>query len=341
MPIDQLIDVYEHPENHPDYVMVMGHRAGVYEGGTRARYENSVSAIEYAIAAGADMIEIDVRKTADGVLVLSHDKTIDGKTTCSGLISDHTYADLQSCYLVNPDTGEVSTETIPTFEEALLAAKDKVLINLDLKIEAEDAAAVIHAIESTGVGYQTIDTTAGNTAQDLADAIAYKAMLGEMLLDIVPNIYDREIEDLNLVYELIAALDPDSMQLRNEWHDGDPISSDGGLLFSEAIRDFADEHSVRMWINTLYSGGGAPNMRAGGRGDELAVLYGDPDESWLWWVKRGATLFQTDEITNLIGYLEENGLRTYTSATPVPLPAGFVLLGSAAGILGLRRRRKA
>ncbi|MHB1712143.1 MAG: glycerophosphodiester phosphodiesterase family protein [Acidimicrobiales bacterium] len=55
--------------------LVLAHRgawsAEVY--GVPGRPQNSLEAIEAALALGADGVEIDVRRTSDGELVLAHD----------------------------------------------------------------------------------------------------------------------------------------------------------------------------------------------------------------------------------------------------------------------------
>ena len=58
--------------------------------------ENSLLAIAASIEIGIDMAEIDVKKTKDGVLVLSHDTTIDRCTEHSGNISDYTWEQLRT-----------------------------------------------------------------------------------------------------------------------------------------------------------------------------------------------------------------------------------------------------
>src|SRR5207249_2130861 len=50
-----------------DRILVHGHR-----GARAARPENTISAFEYAIDAGADVLELDLAVTKDNVLVLSH-----------------------------------------------------------------------------------------------------------------------------------------------------------------------------------------------------------------------------------------------------------------------------
>jgi len=53
---------------------VIAHRGG-RQPGVR---ENSIAALEGAIAAGADFVEFDVRRTIDGALVINHDQRLDG-----------------------------------------------------------------------------------------------------------------------------------------------------------------------------------------------------------------------------------------------------------------------
>ena len=72
----------------PPCPLVVGHR------GARARFpENTLPALRHALAAGADGVEIDVRVSADNVLVLAHDATLptdlcrdaDGRSVRKGL----------------------------------------------------------------------------------------------------------------------------------------------------------------------------------------------------------------------------------------------------------------
>jgi glycerophosphoryl diester phosphodiesterase len=65
---------------------VVAHR-GYHDG--KAPYENTTAAFERAISVGVDLMEMDVLRTLDGVLVLHHDKRIDGH-----VISQTRYADL-------------------------------------------------------------------------------------------------------------------------------------------------------------------------------------------------------------------------------------------------------
>lgn len=93
--------------------------------------ENSISAINKAIAEGIAMVEIDIRKTRDGELVLMHDATIDRTTDGTGNVSDYTLQDIQKFKLYS-DNGVLSNEKVPSLKEVLAVARGKVYIDLDI-----------------------------------------------------------------------------------------------------------------------------------------------------------------------------------------------------------------
>jgi len=63
---------------------VMAHR-----GASRAEPENTVAAFRAAVAMGADAVELDVRRTADGVLVVHHDPRLaDGRVIVRTVADD-------------------------------------------------------------------------------------------------------------------------------------------------------------------------------------------------------------------------------------------------------------
>ncbi|MBR0338647.1 MAG: glycerophosphodiester phosphodiesterase family protein, partial [Alistipes sp.] len=70
---DKLLRELRDPKS--DYVFVISHRAD-----WRNFPENSLEAIESAIQMGVDIVELDVHRTADGELVICHDKTINRTT---------------------------------------------------------------------------------------------------------------------------------------------------------------------------------------------------------------------------------------------------------------------
>lgn len=120
-----------------DRIFIVAHRANTHYGYLNAVPDNSLPGIECAIRYGADMVELDVRPTKDNVLILMHNETIDASTTGKGKVSDYTYEELMQFDMLK--NGKVyrdadgNTTKIPTLEQALLACKDRIYINLDVK----------------------------------------------------------------------------------------------------------------------------------------------------------------------------------------------------------------
>lgn len=71
-------------------IQVIAHR-----GGADLRPENTLAAFAHAVAIGADVLEMDIRATADGALVCLHDATVDRTTDGHGRVDSMTLAELQ------------------------------------------------------------------------------------------------------------------------------------------------------------------------------------------------------------------------------------------------------
>ena len=104
--------------------------------------ENTIPAFEEAIRLGADYIEVDVRTTADGRLVLSHDATVDRRTNGHGEVAKMTFAEIEKL-----DAG--GGARVPTFDEALDLARGRIGIYVDVK--AVSARDLVTHIESHGM----------------------------------------------------------------------------------------------------------------------------------------------------------------------------------------------
>ena len=112
--------------------------------------ENSLPAIQAAIDAGVDYVELDVRTSADGYLVLMHDPTVDRMTNAKGAIKDMTFAEIRKLDLGARFPGKFPDLQIPTFDEALELAKGRIGIYVDTKSAAPKD--LIAAIERHDMG---------------------------------------------------------------------------------------------------------------------------------------------------------------------------------------------
>lgn len=107
-------------------VIVVGHRgfAGKYP-------ENTVLSFKKAVEIGVDFVELDVRETKDGKLVVIHDESIERTTDGKGLIKEMTYREIEK-YDAGIKYG-YSGEKIPLLSDVFEEIGDKVKILIEIK----------------------------------------------------------------------------------------------------------------------------------------------------------------------------------------------------------------
>ena len=118
-------------------VLRIGHR-----GAAGHAPENTVAAIRKGIALGVDFVEIDVRRTADGVLVVLHDETVNRTTNGKGRVDRLSLRDIEK---LNAGNGE----HIPTLEEVLKVAAGEAGLMLELKVKGV-AQQTVEAVREAG-----------------------------------------------------------------------------------------------------------------------------------------------------------------------------------------------
>ncbi len=126
--------------------VVIAHR-----GSHLVKPENTLAAIEEAIKAGADYVEIDLRTTKDGQIVLCHDETVDRTTNGKGRVQDLNWEEVSKLAVVSKEGKEYR---IPEFREVLKVCKDRINIYLDFK-EA-DVAETYRQIKAGGMEKQVV-----------------------------------------------------------------------------------------------------------------------------------------------------------------------------------------
>ena len=91
--------------------------------------ENTLAAFEAAVADGADVVELDVRLTEDGIPVVLHDPDVSSTTDGSGYVNELTLAKVKR---LDASRGEVERQEIPTLAEALETIRG-IGVNLEIK----------------------------------------------------------------------------------------------------------------------------------------------------------------------------------------------------------------
>ena len=260
--------------------MVIAHRACWHKAP-----ENSLKAIEACIKIGVDMVEIDVRRTRDGVLVLMHDATIDRMTNGQGPIKGLEFKTLKSLQLREGDGGAHAAITplkIPTLEAVLRAIKGRILVNLDAKEDIIDSALIL--AEKIGV------------KNDILIKAEWPAHDPRLKSDRIRSagFFMPKITQKNQYLSLRAK--------SYSWMN--PIAFEVKARTEEYIKEGSAEIALmgaRLWINTLSQ----TSEKAAGHIDRLALR--NPDAHWGRLITLGVNMIQTDEPAALLNYLKLKG----------------------------------
>ena len=134
-------------------------KIAAHRGANRYAPENTVPAIRAAARIGADFAEIDIRTTRDGKHVLLHDGTLNRTTEKKESVRDMTFEDVTRLS-AGKAFGKPFRETrVPSLQDALAAAGDKMGVYLDAKdIAPGDLIAAIrrYHLEDRHVVYQSV-----------------------------------------------------------------------------------------------------------------------------------------------------------------------------------------
>lgn len=277
-------------------VLVAAHRglAGLSTGAWQKHPENSLAAIAHSIALGVDIVEIDVRKTKDGHLILMHDATVERTTDGKGTIAEMTLAEIKKLRLrmgVGGTNAVVTEQRVPTLEEVMVLVKDKCMVNLDKAwIIVPETLAVL---KQTGTLPQAIFKSTYNASRCEQD-----------FANLNPPVHFMPIVDNRKGWEKKpeqgwALLEPYTRKLKPRAFEL-VFTADDDPMVSPATLARIKQHGARPWINTLWD-----NLAAG---HTDAKSLTDPAAGWGWVIERGATIIQTDEAERLLEYLRSRKL---------------------------------
>lgn len=247
--------------------------------------ENSLRALNACIDLGVDLVEMDVRVTADGVPVVFHDSTLIRMTGREGRLADTDHATLREIGLLHGAGGEgapVTTETVPSLAEVLRAARGRILVHLDLKGGRADEAAVwrvVQAEDAEAVVLMKIVQPPEDAAWRDAPFLGRSLVRSRIGQESAPDLEERlcTLQGRGLAAHTVMFADLDYVRdvraTRARCGDG------------------------RLWVATQR-----PEY-AGGLTDDLALV--DPDATWGRLIALGFTVLETDRPEALIAYLRQ------------------------------------
>ncbi|MBI3836909.1 MAG: glycerophosphodiester phosphodiesterase family protein [Planctomycetia bacterium] len=137
------------PVQPPRPFQVMVHR-----GLAQQAPENTRRAIEMCIEDGLEWVEIDVRLTKDGQHALFHDSKLDGKTSGTGTVKQHTLAELKQLDAGGWFAKRFAGQKLLSIDECFALVKGKINLYLDCKdINPE---LLVNEIKAAGVERQVV-----------------------------------------------------------------------------------------------------------------------------------------------------------------------------------------
>ncbi len=265
-------------ENSSNYILVAAHR-----GDWRETPENSLQSLLNSIKMGADIFECDLAETKDGRIVLMHDKTIDRTMTGKGKPEDYTLKELKAMFL-KAGQGHKTQHKIPTLDQILDSAKNKILIDIDK-------------------GYPYL--------QKVLPMLQKRNMVNQVLYNVKDNTPLRDILEANpdipseLFLVVVVNMEkPNAKEVIESYKERpntiiQTIFKQDTLAILKTIPEIRKNNSV--WMNALW-----PDHN-GGHDDDRAVEKNSPKEAWGWLFENGANIIQTDRPRNLIEYLDKIG----------------------------------
>ncbi|MDQ7063379.1 MAG: glycerophosphodiester phosphodiesterase family protein [candidate division KSB1 bacterium] len=124
-------------------VVVCAHR-----GASAYAPENTLAAMRKAMELGADMAELDVQQTADAHLVVMHDDRLNRTTSGRGLLWQKSLAELRRLDAGGWFDPHFAGEPIPTLEEVMDLVRDRMKLNIEVKMHGHERGIVRLVIDT-------------------------------------------------------------------------------------------------------------------------------------------------------------------------------------------------
>ncbi len=252
---------------------------------------NTMAAYEIAVRHGADMIEVDLNKSADGTLWILHPKMefrhlgfegIDGRK----LLPELTDEEIRKLRYVNYDR-DATQFGLCTFDEVLDAFKGRCYINTDKFWDHPKE--ISDAIRAHG----------------MLDQIVVKSSPKAEILDIVEE-YAPEVYYLPIVKK-DGGIHEEMMRRNINYVGCEVVFTDenegvGSVDFIEKLH----KDNKLVWANAIIYNYKA--QLAAGHSDDTSFTV-SPDYGWGWLADRGYDIIQTDWTLAMCTYLNQTGKR--------------------------------
>lgn len=247
---------------------------------------NTLEAYEIALRQGADIVEIDIARSADGALYVFHPGMESAHLRSTKLIRDMTAEEVAALRFVNQDG--VPTECrVSTIDEVFELLKGRCIVNIDKFWTAmpEITAAVRrHGMEQEVIVKTSADPKWFDQLEQVAPELPYMPIISQE--DVCTEaLAGRRI---NLIGAEVLFKTEDA-----------PVASDAYI---------ADMHrrGLLLWVNAIVYNYKA--VLAAGHSDDVSMAQ-NPDDGWGWLADKKFDIIQTDWTLPAHLYYAERGLR--------------------------------
>lgn len=257
-------------------VLIAAHR-GVAGGNIPC---NSIPAFQAALRQGADIIELDVAPSRDGVLYVFHPGMEPVFLRSDRYICEMDSWEVDSMVLRNQDSAHTQYR-VPRLREVLELLRGKCYINLDKFWSCP--AEISREVRELGMQDQVLVKTMVSEenfsrVEEVASDLPYMVVAWDK------DDFSEDLLKRNIRYVGVEALF---------------ASEEVPICQEDYIRSMTERGMV-MWANSIVYDYNA--VLTAGHTDDIAVSA-DPDYGWGWLVKRGFNIIQTDWTYALTKYL--------------------------------------
>jgi len=126
--------------------LLIAHRGASYDAP-----ENTLASVGLAWEQGADAVEIDVRRSRDGHVVVYHDATTGRTGGDNRKVSEQTLAELKALDVGSHKGDDWAAERIPTLDEVMQAVPEGRRLIVEIKCDAKALPAIKTALDKSGL----------------------------------------------------------------------------------------------------------------------------------------------------------------------------------------------
>ena len=239
--------------------------------------ENSIQTLKFYVEMGVDVAIITLKKTKDNHLILMHDISLDRTTNGTGNAEDYSLEEIKKLRLKD-GKGNVTQHAIPTFEEFLIAARNRIVVSVEnVYPYYEQALDIVRRLNLTqqvifnlnnDVSYDSLISNHGKP-----DAQLYLKVVINETNPSANNIIESYNPHKKTIFRLVLATDKDTIPTKV-------------VVISK---------SNPVWVNALWQQHNS-NLDV----DEKQLI-----DAWSKLIKQGAKIIQTNSPAQLTKYIHE------------------------------------